>query len=51
MTIQTIVVIAILAAAFAYALSTLFKKRKAFSTKASCGNDCGCSESPKKLPS
>lgn len=51
MTLQTIIVLVIIAAAVVYAGSTLYKKRRAFSTKAGCGDDCGCSGGSKKLPS
>ncbi|MBK7393130.1 MAG: FeoB-associated Cys-rich membrane protein [Chloracidobacterium sp.] len=51
MMIQTIIVIAIIAAACLYAGSILLKKRRAFSSKPGCDSDCGCSGASKKLPS
>jgi len=49
--LQTIIVIAIIAAAVLYAGSIVLKKRRAFSVKHGCGDDCGCSGGSKKLPS
>jgi hypothetical protein len=51
MNIQYIIVVAILIAALAYAVTTLLRKRRSFSTKPGCDADCGCSGGSKKLTS
>jgi len=51
MTLQNIIVIAIITAAIVYAALTLLRKRRAFSVKHGCGSDCGCSGGSKKLTS
>jgi hypothetical protein len=51
MNLQAIIVIGLILAAVLYAASTLYKKRRAFSTKAGCAEDCGCGGTSKKLPS
>lgn len=51
MMIQTAIVFAIILAAILYAGLLLLGKRRAFSTKADCGDDCGCNGSDKKLTS
>lgn len=42
MDFQLIIVIAIIAAALAYAAVTLIRKRRSFTPKAGCDHDCGC---------
>jgi len=42
MSLQTILVFAIIAAAAAYGALALVRKRRSFSAKAVCGSDCGC---------
>jgi len=42
MTFQQIVVVALILVAVFFAVSSLLKKRKSFSTKDDCGDDCGC---------
>lgn len=39
---QFSIVALIILAAVGFALSRIFAKRKSFSTKHSCGHDCGC---------
>ena len=51
MTVQYIIVVAIISAAITYAAVTLIRKRRSFSTKSGCGNDCGCGDGSKKLTS
>ncbi|MFM9904140.1 MAG: FeoB-associated Cys-rich membrane protein [Pyrinomonadaceae bacterium] len=51
MSIQLTIVLVIIVAAVAYVVSTLLKKRKAFSTRSGCETDCGCSGGSKKLSS
>lgn len=51
MSVQLIIVIAIIAAAVIYTGRSLMRKRHAFSPKAGCGDDCGCNTPSKKLPS
>ena len=42
MTFQQLVVLAIILVAVFFAGSKLMSKRKSFSNKGDCGNDCGC---------
>ncbi|HEV7701031.1 MAG TPA: FeoB-associated Cys-rich membrane protein [Pyrinomonadaceae bacterium] len=42
MSFQLIVVLAIVGVALFFTGSSLVKKRKSFSTKGDCGDDCGC---------
>jgi hypothetical protein len=42
MSFQQIVVVAIIFVAVMFAGSKLFGKRKSFSNKSDCGDDCGC---------
>jgi hypothetical protein len=42
MSFQLIVVLAIVGVALFFAGSSLLQKRKSFSTKGDCGDDCGC---------
>jgi hypothetical protein len=49
MMLQNLIVIAIITAAIVYAAVTLLRKRRAFSVKLGCGDDCGCNGSGKKL--
>ncbi len=42
MDIQNVIVIAIIAVAVGYAVTVVFRKRRAFSPKHGCANDCGC---------
>ena len=51
MTLQFVIVMVLIAAAIAYAGVTLFNKRRSFSSKQGCADDCGCSGASKKLPS
>jgi hypothetical protein len=51
MNIQIIIVFAIIVAAIVYAALTLVRKRRSFSLKAGCSDDCGCNGGSKKLPS
>lgn len=51
MTVQYIIVVAIILGAVAYAGVQFRKRSRAFSLKKSCGDDCGCNGSSKKLPS
>ncbi|MBK7510797.1 MAG: FeoB-associated Cys-rich membrane protein [Chloracidobacterium sp.] len=48
MSIQTIIVFAIIAAAAFYGAVTLWHKRRSFSTKSDCSHDCGCGETTHK---
>ncbi len=47
MNFQQIVVIAIILVAVFFAGSKLFAKRKSFSSKGDCGDDCGCNDGGK----
>ena len=49
MAIENIVVTLIVLAAVGYAGSMLWKKIGAFSTKKSCGADCGCGTKTEKV--
>lgn len=40
---QTIIVLLIILAAILYAGSSLVRKRRSFSPKSACADDCGCS--------
>jgi len=51
MNIQLIIVIAIIVLAVAYAGKTVLSKRRSFSTKHGCEQDCGCNGSRKSLRS
>lgn len=51
MNIQLIIVMVIVVLAVAYAGRTLIAKRKAFSTKRGCEQDCGCNGNGKSLRS
>lgn len=51
MMIQTVIVVAIILAATVYSVFLLARKRRAFSAKTDCGNDCGCNGAGKKLTS
>ncbi|MFT3745581.1 MAG: FeoB-associated Cys-rich membrane protein [Pyrinomonadaceae bacterium] len=51
MNLQTIIVIAIIIAALAYAAVMIKKRVRSFSPKPGCGDDCGCNGASKKLPS
>ncbi|MBV9216584.1 MAG: FeoB-associated Cys-rich membrane protein [Acidobacteria bacterium] len=51
MSFQLIVVLAIILVAVFFAGSKLLSKRRSFSTKGDCGEDCGCSSGGKKLRS
>ena len=42
MTFQQIVVLAIIGDAIFFGISKAVAKRKSFSTKTDCGDDCGC---------
>jgi len=42
MTFQQLVVIAIIGVALFFGISKIVTKRKSFSTKGDCGDDCGC---------
>lgn len=42
MNLQLIAVLLIVAAALTYAVVSVVKKRRSFSTKHGCDNDCGC---------
>ena len=42
MSVQSITVFAIIAAAAAYGAYALWRKRRSFSPKSGCGSDCGC---------
>ncbi|MEO8042360.1 MAG: FeoB-associated Cys-rich membrane protein [Acidobacteriota bacterium] len=44
---QNIIAMLILVAALAYAGTMLWKKTRAFSGKAGCADDCGCSSKSK----
>ena len=48
MLIQYLIVGFIIAAAIAYGLATLVRKRKSFSTKPGCEADCGCESKTKR---
>jgi len=45
--IQNIIAAILLAGAFAYAGTMLWKKARAFSNKGNCGDDCSCSAKTK----
>jgi len=45
--VQYLIVAFIIAAAVAYGAVTLVRKRRAFSSKAVCGTDCGCGPASK----
>ena len=45
--IQSIIAALLLVGAFAYAATMLWKKTRAFSMKADCGGECGCSSKTK----
>jgi len=45
MTFQQIVVLALVLVALFFAVSGIMKKRKSFSPKGDCGDDCGCGKS------
>jgi ABC-type Mn2+/Zn2+ transport system permease subunit len=45
--IQTIIVLAILAAAAAYFCLLIYRKFRAFGFKPGCATDCGCNDSAK----
>lgn len=51
MSIQGIIVTIMVAAAILYAAIVLVRKRRAFSTKHGCDDDCGCNGAAKKLTS